>query len=319
MPDKILHKRNLISGNAPTTASLEPGELAINVADGKLFLRQSGSIADQIVTMGASASFSATASYVNPLNQNVIVTGSLIVSGSSTFTNIGPAIFSGSVNGNGGFSGSFSGSFQGDGSGLTNVSASSIVGLNLSQIATGSISASVSTGTGSFTVTSGSNTFLSISNSGNVTISSSTNITSNLTVTGSLNVLQGITGSLLGTATTASYVLQAISASFATTASYLSNYIPPFPFTGSAQITGSLGVTGSISTSGSNGTINNLFIGRGNGTNGITNVSIGATTAFSSSLNAVVAPIETFDVTLPPPRPISKLLIDPVTPNDPVI
>jgi hypothetical protein len=44
-----------------------------------------------------SASYAATASYVNPLNQTVIVTGSLIVSGSSTFTNIGPAIFSGSI------------------------------------------------------------------------------------------------------------------------------------------------------------------------------------------------------------------------------
>ena len=84
MPDKILHKRNLISGNIPTTASLEPGELAINVADGKLFLRQSGSIANQIITVGASASFSSTASYVNPLNQNVIVTGSFNISGSTT-------------------------------------------------------------------------------------------------------------------------------------------------------------------------------------------------------------------------------------------
>ena len=83
MPDKILHKRNLISGNAPTTASLEPGELAINVADGKLFLRQSGSIANQIVTVGASASFSSTASYVNPLHQNIILSGALDLSPTS--------------------------------------------------------------------------------------------------------------------------------------------------------------------------------------------------------------------------------------------
>lgn len=41
-------------------------------------------------------------------------------------------------------SGSFSGSFQGDGSGLTNIPASGIVGLNLSQIASGSVSASIS-------------------------------------------------------------------------------------------------------------------------------------------------------------------------------
>jgi hypothetical protein len=64
MSNKILHKRNLITGNIPTTASLDPGELAINVADGKLFLRQSGSIANQIVTVGLSSSFANTASYV---------------------------------------------------------------------------------------------------------------------------------------------------------------------------------------------------------------------------------------------------------------
>jgi len=41
-------------------------------------------------------------------------------------------------------SGSFSGSFQGDGSSLNNVPASGIVGLNLSQIASGSVTASIS-------------------------------------------------------------------------------------------------------------------------------------------------------------------------------
>ena len=54
-----------------------------------------------------------TASYVNPLVQNVIITGSLTVSGSSTFTNIGPAIFSGSVLGIEGFTGSFLGDLTG--------------------------------------------------------------------------------------------------------------------------------------------------------------------------------------------------------------
>lgn len=54
-----------------------------------------------------------TASYVNPLNQNVVITGSLTVSGSSTFINIGPAIFSGSVTGKEGFTGSFLGNLTG--------------------------------------------------------------------------------------------------------------------------------------------------------------------------------------------------------------
>jgi len=48
-------------------------------------------------TTASNAILTQTASYVNPLRQTVIVTGSLIVSGSSTFTNIGPANFTGSV------------------------------------------------------------------------------------------------------------------------------------------------------------------------------------------------------------------------------
>ena len=71
-------------------------------------------------------------------------------------------------------SGSFSGSFQGSGAGLNNIPASGIVGLNLSQISTGSVSASVSTGTGSFTVSSGSSTFVFVSSSGNVGIGTNT-------------------------------------------------------------------------------------------------------------------------------------------------
>jgi len=49
MSNRILHKRNLVSGTVPTTASLFVGELAINVADGKLYIRQSGSLSDAIV------------------------------------------------------------------------------------------------------------------------------------------------------------------------------------------------------------------------------------------------------------------------------
>ena len=60
-------------------------------------------------------------------------------------------------------SGSFSGSFFGDGSGLTNIPASGIVGLNLSQIASGSVSASISPNNG-FVVNT------NIDASGNITI-----------------------------------------------------------------------------------------------------------------------------------------------------
>ena len=50
--------------------------------------------------------------------------------------------------GNGTFSGSFSGSYEGNGSGLTNIPASGITGLNLSQIASGSATASISPNNG---------------------------------------------------------------------------------------------------------------------------------------------------------------------------
>jgi hypothetical protein len=110
-------------------------------------------------------------------------------------------------------SGSFSGSFQGNGSGLTDISASSIVGLNLSRIATGSISASVDVGSTTFQITSGSSTFVKVLNTGRTEI------------TGSLGVTGGITGSLLGTAsfadfsTTASYAYNANTSSYAISSS----------------------------------------------------------------------------------------------------
>ena len=57
------------------------------------------------------------------------------------------------------------------------------------------------------------------------------------------------TSSLSSQSISASYSSNALTASYAnnaSTASYLSNYIPPFPYTGSADISGSLTVTGNI-------------------------------------------------------------------------
>jgi hypothetical protein len=152
MADKILHKRSLTPGSVPTTASLETGELAINVNDGKLFLRQSGSV-DQIVNIGESASFASTASFA--------------------------------AGGNGVFTGSFTGSYAGDGTGLYNIPASGIVGLNLSQISSGSVSASISPDSG-------------------------LQVNTNVTAT-------AFTGSLAGTASYATSASQAVTASYALT------------------------------------------------------------------------------------------------------
>jgi hypothetical protein len=41
MADKILLKRSLISGSVPTTSSLIPGEIALNVYDGTAYMLKS--------------------------------------------------------------------------------------------------------------------------------------------------------------------------------------------------------------------------------------------------------------------------------------
>ena len=47
MANKILHKRNNVSGQEPQSAQLDLGEIAINTADGKMFIKQSdGTIKD---------------------------------------------------------------------------------------------------------------------------------------------------------------------------------------------------------------------------------------------------------------------------------
>lgn len=148
MADKILHKRSLTPGSVPTTASILPGELAINVPDGKLFLRQSGSV-ERIVNIGESASFAATASFATS---------------------------------------------------ASTVPASGVVGLNLSQIATGSVTASVSAT--QFTVSSGSTTEFTVTGTG-VTIGSV--ITDTHTVTGSLRVSGSVIAASFSGSFTGSY------------------------------------------------------------------------------------------------------------------
>lgn len=74
----ILHKRNTTANTVPTTASLSVGELGINVADGKLFGRRSGSAGDYIVSYLAS-DVTNTGSYT--VSGRSIISGSLILNG----------------------------------------------------------------------------------------------------------------------------------------------------------------------------------------------------------------------------------------------
>ena len=154
-----------------------------------------------------------------------------------------------------GVSGSFSGSFEGDGSGLTNIPATGITGLNLSQIASGSATASISPN-GGFNI--------------NTNITASGNVSSSAASTASFGTYLGDGSQLSGISST------------------------PFPFVGDAVITGSLTITGSFNafklnannvvlgpdagTSLNAGGLNNVILGNSaasNLTTGDNNVIIG--------------------------------------------
>jgi hypothetical protein len=62
------------------------------------------------------------------------------------------------------------GSFIDDGSGNTSISASSIIGLQLNQITSGSVTASVNIGPDIFLIKSGSNTFFNINTDSSTTL-----------------------------------------------------------------------------------------------------------------------------------------------------
>lgn len=167
-----------------------------------------GGIFRNVGGSGGGGTVSTTLSGLSDVNISGPTNGQALIYNSSLLKWQNLSFFSGSISGNaatattasfassgtGTFSGSFSGSFQGNGSGLTNIPASGITGLNLSQIATGSVSASVSPGTSSFQVTSGSTNFLFVSSSGNIGIGTTTPTSAKLQVSGSTSAL-GLQGS----------------------------------------------------------------------------------------------------------------------------
>lgn len=89
MPDKIIHIRSLTSGSVPTTSTLGVGEIAINVPDGKAFLRQSGSTdtIQSFVTTNSTTTGSVT------ISGSVTITGSLRVTDGITGSLFGTASY----------------------------------------------------------------------------------------------------------------------------------------------------------------------------------------------------------------------------------
>jgi len=88
--------------------------------------------------------------------------------------------------GNGAFSGSFSGSFQGNGSGLTDVPASGIVGLQLNQIGSGSVTSSIAPDLG-------------------FRVNTNSQITGSLIVTGNINTGGSVISTVAGSSLTGSF------------------------------------------------------------------------------------------------------------------
>ena len=85
MAQIIKLKRSLVAGSKPTTSNLEVGELAMNVTDGKVFLRKSGSAGDNIkelVTLDHAGTLSGS------LNITGSITASAFVGDGSRLTNI---------------------------------------------------------------------------------------------------------------------------------------------------------------------------------------------------------------------------------------
>jgi hypothetical protein len=125
---------SLLSNTHQFTGSVEiTGSLSIN---GRSYTNDSSSFASRITDNSASfALFSG--SYINESSSfaSRITTNSASISTLSASFNA----FSSSYN-----TASFTGSFKGDGAGLYNIPASGITGLNLSRIASGSVTASVS-------------------------------------------------------------------------------------------------------------------------------------------------------------------------------
>ena len=161
-------------------------------------------------------------------------TGSFATTGSNIFR--GNQLISGSLTVTQGVSSSFSGS----GANLFNIPASAIVGLNLSQIVSGSVSASISPNSG-----------LEVNT--NVTATSFTGSLQG-TASNSTSASYALTSSYSNNSTSASYALSSTSASYAATASnILGGRAPHIPF----FITDTTLATSSIYQSGSTSVIIN--------------------------------------------------------------
>jgi len=147
----------------------------------------------------------------------------------------------------GSFTGSFSGSFFGNGAGITNISASNIVGLNLYQIASGSYTASISPNNG-FVVNTSASITGSLDLSGNITAS-------NAKITGTITAQRIVVQTI-----SASIIYSSGSNNFGDDASDRQTFTGSLFISGSTFVTGSQNVTGSINVYGGNINVNGVNV-----------------------------------------------------------
>ena len=185
------------------------GSLLTNVPAGSVVGLNVSQIATSNITAsvtGTSQAFRVISGSTNLITVNTqgavtasIFTGSLVGVATGSFSGSLTGLVTGSVSGTltGIASGSFSGSYQGNGGGLTNIPANSIVGLNLSRVASGSVSASIGVGATSLQLVSASTTLATFDNTGGLTLTGTSSL-GNTSFTGSVVVTQDFT--VLGTA-----------------------------------------------------------------------------------------------------------------------
>lgn len=171
------------ASNASTANSATSASHAVNADN---------AITASRATSAANADNATSASYASNASTADNATSASRATSAANADNATSASFAAS--GNGTFSGSFSGSFQGNGGGLTNVPASGIVGLQLNQIGSGSVTASIAPDLG-FRVNTNSQI------TGSLIVSSNINSAGNVVATGANSSLTGsFTGSFAGVA-----------------------------------------------------------------------------------------------------------------------
>ena len=208
----------VLSASFASTASLAPNYVLNSSTSSFITNSQTGSFITNLQTSSMSvlsSSFASTSSYINPLIQNITITGSINISGSTIQTG------SFTLNNNAGTVTTFAGdpfTFARIGNTLSFFAAAGGVGNN-----------SVIYSNSTLRLGGGSNAAqIVLDSSGNKTginkasPNAALDVNGNTIITGSLEVTLGITGSLFGTS---SWSQNAISSSFASTASLAPLYV----------------------------------------------------------------------------------------------